>query len=403
MPSKSSTKPSQKGKAPALKPKAKVQETSQNQSSRASTWSLKHFVSLATLAVSFLVYYYYNTSSGNGSRFGASSQSESDIHIQSVLDMERAIAERDASIFEVRDLPGKGKGMVAVRDIEQGELIIRERPLFVVPPQISVSPTALVAQNLARLAPSQRSAFFNLSYVNLPPHVNPDSGLDKDLNEVALAIFQTNAVSAGDGVGIFPRMARLNHGCSRAFNSVYSYREKEGELVVHALKGVKKDEELLTTYMNTKQPRARRRDYLSHQYGFECTCSVCSLPKLESQASDGRLSAMSNLYARFSTWNSGTISGVEAIDTVQRIWDLGNEEGYWSERGQLASDAAFVAAAHSDLTATEEWARLAVEWFGIELGSDSEQAQRMKSLAAHPMGHAVWGSRKVEKVGIPRR
>jgi len=66
--------------------------------------------------------------------------------------------------------------------------------------------------------------------------------LDKDLNEVALAIFQTNAVSAGDGVGIFPRMARLNHGCSRAFNSVYSYREKEGELVVHALKGIKKDE-----------------------------------------------------------------------------------------------------------------------------------------------------------------
>ncbi|THV04461.1 SET domain-containing protein [Dendrothele bispora CBS 962.96] len=320
---------------------------------------------------------------------------------------ENVIWKRDAGIFEVRDLPGKGKGMVAIRDIKQGELIIRETPLFIVPPQISVSPTTLIAQNLLRLTPYQRSAFLNLSYVNLPPHVDPDSGLEKDLNEVALAIFQTNAVSAGEGVGIFPRMARLNHGCSRAFNSVYSWREgkdgQEGVLVVHALKEIKKGEELLTTYMNTKQPRTQRRDYLNHQYGFQCTCSVCSLPDSESQASDRRLSTMSNLYSRFSTWSSGSISGVEAVETVQDIWDLGNEEGYWSERGQLASDAAYVAAAHSDLTATQEWARLAVEWFGIELGSDSEQVRRIEEVVNQPRSHAAWGTRKAEKVGVPRR
>lgn len=72
----------------------------------------------------------------------------------------------------------------------------------------------------------------NLSYVHLPKAVDPQ----KQPEEVALAIFQTNAVSAGEGVGIFPRMARLNHGCAGSFNSVYSWREEEGALVVHALK-----------------------------------------------------------------------------------------------------------------------------------------------------------------------
>lgn len=56
--------------------------------------------------------------------------------------------------------------------------------------------------------------------------------------ELALAIFQNNAVAAGETTGIFPRMARLNHGCSHAFNVVYSWRDNEGVLVVHALKPI---------------------------------------------------------------------------------------------------------------------------------------------------------------------
>jgi hypothetical protein len=71
-------------------------------------------------------------------------------------------------------------------------------------------------------------------------------------------------------------MARLNHGCSGAFNSVYHWRDNEGVLVVHALKPIRKGQvrkahfverqnyhwtlqELLTTYRDTKRPRNERR------------------------------------------------------------------------------------------------------------------------------------------------
>ncbi|KAJ7600433.1 hypothetical protein C8J56DRAFT_910265 [Mycena floridula] len=299
--------------------------------------------------------------------------------------------------FEVVEIPGKGKGVLAIRDIHQGKLIIRERPLFIVPHKVTTSPTELLMDRLRELSSFEYQSFFNLSYVNFPSGLDPQVHLD----QLALAIFQTNAVAAGDGVGIFPGMARLNHGCSSAFNVVYSWREYEGALVVHAIKDVKAGEELLTTYSDMKRPRNQRREYLSSIYGFTCTCAVCSLPEIESQASDQRLSTISELYEHFALWGSKAITGKEAIATVHQIWDLGSVEGYWSERGSLAADAVWVASAHSDEKAARSWANVAIRWYGYELGKDSVQVKEMLQIMANPTRHQAWGSREALDVGLP--
>jgi SET domain len=106
-----------------------------------------------------------------------------------------------------------------------------------------------------RLSPERAVSFYNLSYVTLPEDLSPK----EVAKQLPLAIFQTNAVAAGSDAGLFPVMARLNHGCSSAFNSVYSWREREGVLVVHALKDIKKGDELLTAYFSTMQTRNERR------------------------------------------------------------------------------------------------------------------------------------------------
>ncbi len=77
-------------------------------------------------------------------------------------------------------------------------------------------------------------------------------------------------------------------------------------------------------------------------------CAYCALPDEESKASDVRLTAMSDLYKRLSTWGHGAIDGQEAIRLVKRIWAIGEEERYTSERGRLAADAMLVAAAHAE-------------------------------------------------------
>jgi hypothetical protein len=128
----------------------------------------------------------------------------------------------------------------------------------------------LLTNLLVSLSQAERDSFFDLSS-------NRPADAENEIGQLALSIFETNAVAAGDRVGIFPRMARLNHGCSRAFNSVYSWREQEGVIVVHALKPVKNgsvrtsttsltflfdiflNQELLTTYTNTRRSRTERR------------------------------------------------------------------------------------------------------------------------------------------------
>ncbi|KAI0372245.1 SET domain-containing protein [Pilatotrama ljubarskyi] len=300
----------------------------------------------------------------------------------------------------VMKLPGKGMGVVAARNISQGELVLREKPLFVVPHKVTMSPGAVLLASLATLSPARRASFYNLSYVNFPEGI--PEGSPRYQEELALAIFQTNAVSAGSqGVGIFPRMARLNHGCSSAFNVVYTWRDDEGVLVVHALKPLMKGEELLTTYTNTKRPRHVRREFLREHYGFDCQCSVCTLPDDLSALSDQRLTAMTDLYARFSSWQHEGVSGKEAIETAISIWRLGEEDGYWSERGQLAADVTHVAAAHADVSAAREWARLSRRWYAYELGGDSTQAREMERVAAQPQLHGAWGKRRPETVGGP--
>jgi hypothetical protein len=106
---------------------------------------------------------------------------------------------------------------------------------------VQTSPTELIRSHVAALSPTDRAAFFGLSFVKIPSHILP--GTPEYDEYLPLAIFQTNTVSAGDNsAGIFPRMARLNHGCSFTFNAVYSWREDEGVLMVHALKAIKAGE-----------------------------------------------------------------------------------------------------------------------------------------------------------------
>jgi hypothetical protein len=57
---------------------------------------------------------------------------------------------------------------------------------------------------------------------------------------------------------------------------------------------------------------------------------------------------MTELYGKLASWAHGSITGKQAIHLIHQIWAIGTEEGYWSERGQLAADATLVAVAHSE-------------------------------------------------------
>ncbi|KAG9515592.1 SET domain-containing protein, partial [Aureobasidium melanogenum] len=68
----------------------------------------------------------------------------------------------DIPAFETRNAGGKGLGLFATRDIEPGERLIEEPPLFILPKQDTMN--AAIVESFIHLRPEQRAAYLNLSY-----------------------------------------------------------------------------------------------------------------------------------------------------------------------------------------------------------------------------------------------
>ncbi|KAH0257193.1 SET domain-containing protein, partial [Aureobasidium melanogenum] len=67
----------------------------------------------------------------------------------------------DIVAFETRNAGGKGLGLFATRDIEPGERLIEEPPLFILPKQDTMN--AAIVESFMHLRPEQRTAYLKLS------------------------------------------------------------------------------------------------------------------------------------------------------------------------------------------------------------------------------------------------
>ncbi|KAG7087402.1 hypothetical protein E1B28_013372 [Marasmius oreades] len=315
----------------------------------------------------------------------------------------------DRTIFDVVDLKGKGKGLIAIRDIKQGELVIQEKPILTAPDgdiaEVLLNP---ILQNLTS---AQTKALLSLSYTHLKTekdetvNVNAKNLTPRARYLLAEGIITNNAVGINlngqHSLGVFPRMARLNHACASGYNLAYAWRDDEGELRIYALKDIKEGEELLISYIDSRRPRKERIEKLEKTYGFTCTCPICSLPPEESEKSDELLPQFTLFYTDFAQWYKGSITGKEAIQHIRKIWQLTVDTGYVRERGRWAQEAAYVATVHGDETSARQWLRLAIEWMGIETGIDSVKTTNLQFTLDNLQEHPELASREVMDVGGP--
>lgn len=51
--------------------------------------------------------------------------------------------------------------------------------------------------------------------------------------------------------------------------------------------------------------------------------------------------------------------------------------------------------------AVVSWSNVAVHWYSIELGSDSQQVSDMRGIVARPQSHPAWGGKDALQVGGP--
>ncbi|GKT92972.1 SET domain-containing protein 5 [Colletotrichum tofieldiae] len=223
----------------------------------------------------------------------------------------------DDGLWEVRASPGKGLGVFALHRIPAGTRIIDESPLFTIDPGRLVrgqgfafaAIAAAVDEAFAALNATARAAF-----LSCPEHRDPDDEAEAAWSREAL-VFRTNGFTmAGGTVGIFPRIAKLNHSC----------RPNAG----------------------TASRRGRA------EVGFTCDCAACT-----ARDDDKQRAEMKRLLGVIETELGSDDFGGDVLPDAEKLVRLVEEVGLADYLGKAYKYAAYAASRSGKFGAARRWAK----------------------------------------------
>lgn len=301
-------------------------------------------------------------------------------------------------LYAIRDVPGKGKGLVAIEEIPEGTRILCEEPIVTVPQGETDIPClrATVARQVDALEPSLRQAF--LSMRNIHPHEN-------SVEQLYWGIIQTNALPVENGeiaCTIFLEACRISHACDR--NAQKSWNDNIKKHTVHALRTIKKGEEITIYYLGLDKSRDSRMKSLKDKFGFVCSCRLCSLSPEQSRESDRRLDRIYQLDGLIS---QGFALGVFLSSPLQVLRLVDEQIRLYNEQGpndtglpRAFFDAARVTIANGDLARGRIFAERAVSGWRRNGGSDSQEVLQFGRLAYYPSTFEMYGASTKWKTAI---
>lgn len=291
------------------------------------------------------------------------------------------LRELEIPLFEIKDIPGKGKGLVARFNISRGTRILCEEPLLIIQPKPREELELLLATKLKVLSRASQRQFLSLH--NNFPGKYPFSGIVK-----------TNALPCGSGSlvgGIYPTACLINHSCIP--NSHNSWNKNKEHETIYAIRPIKSGEEITISY-DHGGPSSVRQRFLKESFGFTCTCSGCTLTPSSLQASDSRRTQIQSLDEaigdpfRMMSHPHGSLQ-----DCCSLLRVLEQEfDGYAGALvARLYYDAFQICIANKDQARASVFAERAYKARVICEGEDSPDTRRMKSLAFKPAVHSSFG------------
>jgi hypothetical protein len=188
-------------------------------------------------------------------------------------------------VYTVRSSSGKGLGVFALHDLEIGSIIMRETPILRIKRPDFVKGTGypmsavsqLVRSEFALLSPEEQEEVMDLTYYA--------TKAEKESSDRLGLIFRSNAYNTGETIGLFPKIARINHSCRP--NTSYYWNTRLNQRVVYANRKIKKGEELFDSYISLLITHEERQKQLD-RYGFTCSCEACAMENGAIQRSDKR-------------------------------------------------------------------------------------------------------------------
>jgi hypothetical protein len=242
-------------------------------------------------------------------------------------------------VYTVRPSPGKGLGVFALHDLEIGSIIMRETPILIITRPNFVKGTGypmsavsqLVRAEFALLSPAEQEEIMSLTY-----HATE---AEKASSDRLGLIFRSNAYKTGENIGLFPKIARINHSCRP--NTSYYWNAKLNRRIVYANRKIKKGEELFDSYISLLLTHEERQKRLE-PYGFTCSCEACAVGNGAMRESDKRRVDIKKAFVDFTVSESNNAKSQSRSDAKAslQILELVQLEGladYYANAYKIAA------------------------------------------------------------------
>ncbi|KAF2666884.1 SET domain-containing protein [Microthyrium microscopicum] len=187
--------------------------------------------------------------------------------------------------FELRPSPGKGWGVFAIRPIQRGELILKEKPLFVVSRGHGMRFDYEIEKEMSA-AFKKLSAFDKQQYFCLRKN-----GSTEKFKRIVDAFVENDfSIGSGTDSGLFLLQSRFNHSC---IPNTKIPTQTDGTVARYATKDISRGEELTFCYDPSFKFKNRqdRHEYLEHS----CNCIACDISTPYQKLSDMRRTFMRGL------------------------------------------------------------------------------------------------------------
>ncbi|KAK3370654.1 hypothetical protein B0H63DRAFT_487371 [Podospora didyma] len=272
-----------------------------------------------------------------------------------------------AEAHKVQRITGKGLGVVATEKIRRGQVVMVEQPVMV---QLAdweplgwkkSEVVRLLREGAAKLPPRERKRLFQMAH--------------RGMGDIVDDVVRTNAYQAFvDGVehsALYPEVARINHACKP--NCIIRHSSTTLIMEVVAYTDISPGEELSVSYVPLNLVSDQRSSMLKGQWGFNCTCPLCSDAKASTASDDNRNRVADIL--KMLGGGSGLSSGALRA-AVAEMEDLVAEEGMAAQIGDLYGIVADVCLTMGNLGMARELAEQTLDVQRWYAGVDNERTTK---------------------------
>jgi hypothetical protein len=226
--------------------------------------------------------------------------------------------------YDVQRIRGKGKGVIAKRQIYKGDVIMLDSPAIIssarLPLYVTPSEGSALLQTAARMLPEEE--YSTLMALDKP---SGTTGLD--------AILKTNSFSCqfnDGGVGdeylcLFPQVSRINHACQPNANAKFIPRTLSME--IRALRDIPPGQEISISYGKVDLKYAERQKLYNENWGFKCTCNLCASGIYKIAESDWRRERFAQLHDQLEILTVDTYDAKRVVEWENEILEISETEG----------------------------------------------------------------------------